>query len=224
MDVYQTDSDGFLVGITQADPDPENPGEYLFPGGCVGTPPPALGANESARWQGGAWVKVPDHRGRVYWLADGSRHEIAQRGVAPPAGALDEAPVLPRFTTMTEALAGRKADCDALAVKKRAIITSGISPAEMASWPIKRSEALAYQASGNAADASMLQMEADARGVTLASLVAKVLANATTLSQMEAQIAGNNGKHNDALDALAAAPGATVDQMLAYDITIGWPV
>lgn len=129
-----------------------------------------------------------------------------------------------RFSTVTAALAGLKADCDELAVQKRAAITRGISPAEMSSWPIKRAEALAYQASGNAADAPMLQVEATARGIPFADLATKVQTKAALLSQFEAQIAGNNGKHNDALDALAAAPGATVDQMLAYDITIGWPV
>lgn len=129
-----------------------------------------------------------------------------------------------RFATVPDALAGLKADCDAIAVTKRATITRGISPAEMASWPIKRAEALAYQASANAADAPMLQVEAAARGVTLAVLADKVLVKAALLSQFEAAIAGNNGRHNDALDALAAAQGTTVEQMEAYDITTGWPV
>lgn len=128
----------------------------------------------------------------------------------------------PRFATVADALVGLKSDCDALAAKKRNAITAGISPAEMASWPIKRAEAMAYQASGNAADAPMLQIEATARGVTLAALATKVLDKAALLSQMESGIAGTNGKHNDALDALAAG-AATVDEMLAYDFTTGWP-
>lgn len=93
--VYQTDLDGYFIGPVEADPDPLNPGGHLIPAGCIGSAPPQMAANEAARWQSGAWVKVPDHRGRVYWLADGSRHEITQRGVAPPAGALDQAPALP---------------------------------------------------------------------------------------------------------------------------------
>lgn len=95
MDVYQTDDDGYLIGTVAADPDPLTPGNWLIPRGCVGTAPPALGANETAHWAGGAWTKRPDHRGRVYWLADGSRHEITARGVALPEGALDAAPPPP---------------------------------------------------------------------------------------------------------------------------------
>ena len=95
MNVYQTDDDGYFVGITTDDPDPLTPGNRLIPRGCVGTAPPALGANEAAHWAGGAWTKRPDLRGRVYWLADGSRHEISARGVELPEGALEEAPPSP---------------------------------------------------------------------------------------------------------------------------------
>lgn len=93
--VYQTDLDGYFIGPVEADPDPLNPGGHLIPAGCIGSAPPQMAANEAARWQSGAWVKVPDHRGRVYWLADGSRHEITERGIDPPVDALDAEPVLP---------------------------------------------------------------------------------------------------------------------------------
>jgi len=92
MTVYQTDRDGYLVSPVDADPDPMNPGEWLFPGGCVGTAPPTLAANEAARWVNGAWIKEPDYVGVVYWLADGSRHEIIDRGIAPPVDALTAEP------------------------------------------------------------------------------------------------------------------------------------
>lgn len=95
MNVYQTDDDGYFVGTVTADPDPLTPGNWLIPRGCVGTAPPALGANETAHWAGGAWTKRPDLRGRVYWLADGSQHVISARGVALPQGALEEAPPSP---------------------------------------------------------------------------------------------------------------------------------
>lgn len=93
--VYQTDHDGYFIAPVEADPDPKTPGNWLIPRGCVGTEPPALAANEAARWVGGAWQTIPDHRGTVYWLADGSRHEITERGITPPVGALDQAPQLP---------------------------------------------------------------------------------------------------------------------------------
>lgn len=98
LTVYQTDAAGYLLGATEADPDPLTYGHYLIPVGCVGTTPPALNPQEAAQWANGAWTKVPDHRGVVYWLADGSRHEINVRGIAPPADALDSEPPAPPLT------------------------------------------------------------------------------------------------------------------------------
>lgn len=93
--VYQTDLDGYFIGPVEADPDPLNPGGHLIPAGCIGSVPPPLAANEAARWVSGAWAKEPDFVGMVYWLADGSQHEITQRGIAPPADALSSAPPPP---------------------------------------------------------------------------------------------------------------------------------
>lgn len=98
MNVFQTDDDGYLIGTVAADPDPKTPGNWLIPRGCVGTAPPALAANECARWVAGAWQTLPDYRGTVYWLADGSRHEIAERGVTLPADALMTMPPPPPLT------------------------------------------------------------------------------------------------------------------------------
>lgn len=105
LTVYQTDADGYLIGSQQADPDPLTPGAYLVPGGCVGTPPPSLAANECAHWSGGAWSKRPDHRGTVYWLADGSEHTVTERGVALPVGALTTKPPKPLATLKSEKIA-----------------------------------------------------------------------------------------------------------------------
>lgn len=95
MIVWQTDPEGYLVGAVEADPDPMNPGNWLIPGGCIGTEPPTLAANEVARWANGVWSRVLDLRGTAYWLADGSRHEITERGVDLPADALDQPPPPP---------------------------------------------------------------------------------------------------------------------------------
>lgn len=108
---------------------------------------------------------------------------------------------------------------EALATAKRNMVIAGFSPGEMASWPIKRSEALAYQASGNAADAPNLSNEATARGITLAALVAKVLADAARFAGVESAIAGTSGKHRDAVRALT-----THADIMAYDYTTGWPL
>jgi predicted P-loop ATPase len=108
---------------------------------------------------------------------------------------------------------------EALATAKRNLVVAPYSPGEMASWPIKRAEALAYQASGNAADAPNLSNEATARGITLAALVAKVLADAARFAGVESAIAGTSGKHRDAVRALA-----THADIMAYDYTTGWPL
>lgn len=106
---------------------------------------------------------------------------------------------------------------DRLAKDKRNAVVSNISAAEMASWPIKRAEALAFTVSGLATDAPTLNIEAAARGITLAALVAKVLAKAALFTTLEAQIAGTCGKHQDAVALLP------LTDIAAYDITTGWP-
>jgi hypothetical protein len=58
MQVYQTDSEGFFVGVVNADPDPLDVGKFLIPAGCVEQTPPALAGNEQARWGGVSWAVV----------------------------------------------------------------------------------------------------------------------------------------------------------------------
>lgn len=108
---------------------------------------------------------------------------------------------------------------DRIAKAKRDLATSSISSAEMASWPIKRGEALAYQSSGIDADAPNLALEAAARGITLAALVGKVVAKATRLAGLEAAIAGRCGAIQD-----AAAAAESLAELEAIDPEAGWPV
>lgn len=93
--VYQTDPNGIYVGATVADEDPLTPGTFLIPGGAYEDAPPALAANEAAKRVGDAWIVIPDFRGQIYWLADGSRHVVSDVGVALPEGALDQEPPPP---------------------------------------------------------------------------------------------------------------------------------
>jgi hypothetical protein len=97
------------------------------------------------------------------------------------------------------------------------------TPEEMATWPIKRGEALAYQASQSLADAPTLAEESIKRETTLTSIVTRVIANAAVLATAEADIAGIAGKHKDTVMALAADPATTVEQVDAYDFSTGWP-
>lgn len=112
-----------------------------------------------------------------------------------------------------------KRQADDIARMKRDQVVAGISPAEMASWSIKRAEALAYQSSSNVADAPSLLLEAQARGVPLADLAGKVLIKAAQLAALEAAIAGRCGAIQDA----ATAAQSEAD-LLAIDLEAGWPV
>jgi hypothetical protein len=58
----------------------------------------------------------------------------------------------------------------------------------------------------------MLEAEAGHRGVTLAQIVERVLANAEAYQQAEAWIAGNAGKQRDIVSALT-----TREELLDYD-------
>lgn len=109
-------------------------------------------------------------------------------------------------------------EADTKSGQVRAAYTAGISIDEKVSWPIKRAEALAYQASGSAAGAPNLALEAQARGIALADLVTKVLDKAAALSTREAAIAGRCGALQD-----AARVATTVAELAAIDIDSGWP-
>lgn len=93
-----------------------------------------------------------------------------------------------------------------------------VSPGEMAAWYMKLSQARAFAMSGLVSDAPDLVAEAEARGVTLAELCAKVDSNAKALAALEATIAGREGFHKDKVRALT-----TFEDVAAYDFSTGWP-
>lgn len=93
-----------------------------------------------------------------------------------------------------------------------------VSPGEMASWYMKLAEARVFSKTGNAEDAPALALEAQVRGVSLADLCALVDANAQALSSLEAVIAGNEGRHKDAVKLLQS-----FDAVAEYDYSTGWP-
>ncbi|MGM0912768.1 MAG: hypothetical protein ACQEWZ_00250 [Pseudomonadota bacterium] len=70
-------------------------GEPRIPAGSTGIEPPATGPHETALWNGETWEVLPDWRGLVYWLSNGSRQEIIELGIEPPADALDQPPPEP---------------------------------------------------------------------------------------------------------------------------------
>lgn len=59
LKVYQTDANGFYVGVTFADPDQMIPGNWLVPAGAVEMAPPAIiPAGKIAQWVGYRWRLV----------------------------------------------------------------------------------------------------------------------------------------------------------------------
>ena len=67
MDVYQTNTDGILVGMTIADQDPMDPTNWIIPKGCVQTLPPVTTDKEFARWDGNEWSveSIPDEEPEI---------------------------------------------------------------------------------------------------------------------------------------------------------------
>lgn len=82
------------LGQSVAVPDPLVQGRALIPASATTKKPPAAGKNEAAVFDPAkdAWATVPDYRGTVYWLADGTKHTIDQLNVKPPDDALSTPP------------------------------------------------------------------------------------------------------------------------------------
>jgi hypothetical protein len=60
MIVYQTDAGGGFVGPTTADFNPLVADEFIIPGGCVETAPPAFGPGQRAVFYNDAWAIEPN--------------------------------------------------------------------------------------------------------------------------------------------------------------------
>jgi hypothetical protein len=97
-------------------------------------------------------------------------------------------------------------------------VVATISAGEMASWGIKRDEALRFDVDGELPESALLALEAMQRGLALADLVAKVKSNGARFEAAEAAIAGADGRHRDTVAVLGA-----VDQVVNYNYLTGWP-
>jgi len=118
--------------------------------------------------------------------------------------------------TLADAIGNRKAEVSAYAKQLRDKYLSGVSVYEVASWSVKLAEA---KTAGTAQEDTLtLAKEAQARGIPLVDLVAKVKANSAAFNDTEAQIAGVEGKHKDVIASLR-----TFEEVAAYDFTTGWP-
>jgi len=69
---------------SQADESPLEQGVFLIPSDATSVQPPSTGINQAAIFNGSAWLIVNDFRGTVYYMPDGSRHEITVLDSVPP--------------------------------------------------------------------------------------------------------------------------------------------
>ncbi len=110
--VYTFDEHGLFSGETRAEPSPREPGVWLLPPNATDIEPPHTGPHECAVWKNGHWRIRYDYRGTVYWLPDGTRHDITETGRLPPEGALTQPPAPTLEQTRLIRLAGLKAAFD----------------------------------------------------------------------------------------------------------------
>lgn len=120
---------------------------------------------------------------------------------------------------LATAKAQKKSEIDAYAAGLRNQVVRGYSAGEMASWSSKLAEARAFAATNDPIQAPTLSASATIRGITLADLAGRVLAQSTPFLQAEAAIDGIRGKHCDAVEAMT-----TVQDIIVYDWHSGWPV
>ena len=95
MQIYHYHIDTFeFLSVDEADQDPVDIDEFLIPAFSTDIEPLNAGTDQVAIFDpnNNEWSLIADLRGREYWLADGSRHEINEVGVSLPQDALLAAP------------------------------------------------------------------------------------------------------------------------------------
>lgn len=152
-------------------------------------------------------------------------------GSAGPIQPYVEPPTPIDNRTFTQRVNDKLKDIDFIAKNKRDAIVAHYSAAEMASWPIKREEAIKYvnliQSNPNAdlaeiqIAAGSLSIEAQYRQTELGALVTKVLEKAQLFSNLEAAIAGYTGLLQDRVRSVEEN---NINALNAVDILNGWPV
>jgi hypothetical protein len=89
---YQTDDSGYYVGPVLGFLDPEEEDRWMPPFGAYADAPPLFGEHEIPQRVGDMWTIVPYYFGFIYWTAERTKHEISERGIAPPDGYLTSDP------------------------------------------------------------------------------------------------------------------------------------
>ncbi|MCE8002538.1 hypothetical protein [Billgrantia ethanolica] len=209
-DIHPTDRTAIDPAGREAPRDPMRQ-QPRIPAGATSIAPPETGEHQAARWTGEAWVVVPDWRGHVYWLADGSRHEITELGKEPPADALDVEP-----PEKVDTLAARKrVDIDAASVAALDQVRSDYPDYEQLSW--ERQEREARDGAG-----PLIQAIADARGLSLEELIERIIAKADAYQQAAGIVIGRRQALRDQIDATEADEDLDDDAKRAAIAAITW--
>jgi len=121
--------------------------------------------------------------------------------------------------SLADAKLKRQSEINAYAAGLRNVVVRGRSVGEMVSWSIKLAEARAFVHSADPLQAPTLAMICQIRGMTIAEMAGRVIAQSEPFLHAEAYIDGIRGKHCDAIEACAA-----VQDIVVYDWMAGWPV
>ena len=92
MKIYHYDKQTrAYVGEDLADPNPLEEGEFLIPACATPIKPPEVETDQVAVFlDGGGWTIKSDHRGKKYWLSDGTLAVMNEIGPLPNGATLEE--------------------------------------------------------------------------------------------------------------------------------------
>lgn len=167
----------------------------MVPAACsIDAPPEEEGS--VAVFEDGHWVLKEDHRGQVFYnQTTGEPLEISELGpipagyeVAPPTPTLDEL----RTAKQAEIKSGADSVLKALAAE--------YPDMEMVTWDQQYQEALAYTADPTS-ETPLLTAIAQGRGMSVADLAARIIANRAAWVALSGAIVGQRLAYQDALDA-----------------------
>lgn len=191
---------GEYVGHQMVDRDPMQPGKWLFPAYSTDIEPPSTKHNQAAVLVGGVWSMVPDWRGHLYWLADGSRYEITELGVKPPDNALEEAPP----TAIDDLAAQALSRINSGYQDEMGEILNEYPQAETLTFDKQEREARQWQADNNVATPYIDAMLAE-RPLEKAELIARILGKADAFTTASGMATGKRQRLEDEIKTALAA-------------------
>ena len=204
--------------------------------------PPEIPAGHAARWNGAAWEIVEDHRrkmddtgtkqgGTPYWLP-GDDHNSPERymdDLGPlPAGAMTERPAAPP-PTLEEAVESKLAEILSAYEAAFAPVEAKYPAHEREGWPIQLEEARAVAAAGPGAAygdiAPTLTAMLAERGLdeSMEDFAALIITNNGVYRGVYAALTGQQQRMYRDVQAMAATPGVTADEVEAYPVKYELP-